>query len=451
MKSYVLFSAVGGHDPIANYHDGAVLHICRTYHPKKVCLFLSKEMAQRSDYDNRYIDSLERLQKYRNFQIEDIDLIRKDELTEVQLFDTFYQEFESIIERLQKENPDCTILLNVSSGTPAMKSAMEIISTLADSDIKAIQVSTPRKRENFKSELPEQYDNDIYWDTNDDNNENYENRCLELQSPNLLAKIKRETIVKLVDAYDYNAALMLAKEIETYLNADAINILQAAVYRSQLNQREYDKIINKFKIDDFMPVKTGDKRAIVEYVLNLQIKQKQGNYADFIRGLTPVIVDVLEQYLLEKCGIDIKKYCERNKRGIYELSEEKMNIDQKGQKVLSILKEANSKTEKIRKVPYSSAHIAPLIAELATDFNLIEDVEKLRNVEKNVRNIAAHEIVSVNDDMILRKTGINSHEIIETLKRVIVKSGFNIKKETWSSYEDMNQIIKKQLFSTVLR
>ena len=27
--SYVLFTPVGGHDPIASFHDGAVLHICR--------------------------------------------------------------------------------------------------------------------------------------------------------------------------------------------------------------------------------------------------------------------------------------------------------------------------------------------------------------------------------------------------------------------------------------
>lgn len=442
MKEYILFSAVGGHDPIANYHDGAILHISRVYKPKKVCLYLSKEMSQRSDYDNRYVNALERLQKKENFQIDDIELIKKEELVEVQLFDTFYREFEAIIEKLQKENPDYTVLLNVSSGTPAMKSAMEIISTLADTDIKAVQVSTPRKSENFKTELPEQYDNDVYWETNEDNNKIYENRCLELKSLNLLAKIKREMVIKLVDSYDYHAALTLAKEIENHINSEAIKMLQAAVYRSQLNQSEYDKL----KVD-FMPVKTGDKRTIVEYVLNLQVKQKQANYADFIRGLTPVIVDILEQCLMEKCGIDIKKYCDRSKNGIYKLSEEKMKADKKGREILAEL--TNALNGDLRGVVYSSAHIAPLIKAFSTDFDLIDNIEKLREVEKNVRNIAAHEIVSVNDDMIRRKTGVDSREIMEILKKVIIKSGFNVKKESWSSYEDMNQIIKKQLLTSI--
>ena len=40
----VLFSPVGGTDPISNQRDGALLHICRHYHPECVMLYLSKEM-----------------------------------------------------------------------------------------------------------------------------------------------------------------------------------------------------------------------------------------------------------------------------------------------------------------------------------------------------------------------------------------------------------------------
>ena len=61
--SYVLFTPVGGHDPIASFHDGAVLHICRVYRPEKVYLYLSHEMLELSRQDDRYRVSLEKLQQ----------------------------------------------------------------------------------------------------------------------------------------------------------------------------------------------------------------------------------------------------------------------------------------------------------------------------------------------------------------------------------------------------
>jgi len=52
MNDYVLFSCVGGHDPVASYADGAILHICRIYKPQKVVLYLSKEMLERTHQPN---------------------------------------------------------------------------------------------------------------------------------------------------------------------------------------------------------------------------------------------------------------------------------------------------------------------------------------------------------------------------------------------------------------
>ena len=55
--SVVLFSPVGGTDPLSNdnYQDGAILHIMRNYHPNKIVLFMSKEIWKNHLEDNRYI------------------------------------------------------------------------------------------------------------------------------------------------------------------------------------------------------------------------------------------------------------------------------------------------------------------------------------------------------------------------------------------------------------
>lgn len=140
--SYVLFTPVGGHDPIASFHDGAVLHICRVYRPEKVYLYLSHEMLERSRQDDRYRLSLEKLQQQLGCKME-IRQIERDELTQVQLFDTFYTDFDQLLREIHNENPGSTLLVNLSSGTPAMKSALNVISVLAQYPMQAVQVSTP--------------------------------------------------------------------------------------------------------------------------------------------------------------------------------------------------------------------------------------------------------------------------------------------------------------------
>ena len=55
MKNYVLFSPVGGTDPITHSRDGALLHICRKYKPIKIVLYMSDEILKNHRSDNRYV------------------------------------------------------------------------------------------------------------------------------------------------------------------------------------------------------------------------------------------------------------------------------------------------------------------------------------------------------------------------------------------------------------
>lgn len=46
MGKRILFSPVGGTDPIKYLHDGSMLHICRHYRPDEVVLYMSKEIME---------------------------------------------------------------------------------------------------------------------------------------------------------------------------------------------------------------------------------------------------------------------------------------------------------------------------------------------------------------------------------------------------------------------
>ena len=145
MGKIILFSPVGGTDPIsvANKKDGSLLHICRWYKPDEVILYMSAEIMENHKKDNRYIYCLEKLSELINKKME-YRFIERPELTEVQDFNFFYNEFREILKQTYKQmNKGDKLLLNVSSGTPAMKSALLGISNLGELPFKAIQVTTP--------------------------------------------------------------------------------------------------------------------------------------------------------------------------------------------------------------------------------------------------------------------------------------------------------------------
>ena len=99
MGKVILFSPVGGTDPISNSngHDGAMIHCCRVYKPDEVYLYMSKYVLDMESEDNRYTYCLaklyESLGKTLNYK-----MIERPDLLEVQEFDFFYDDFKAEIQ-----------------------------------------------------------------------------------------------------------------------------------------------------------------------------------------------------------------------------------------------------------------------------------------------------------------------------------------------------------------
>ena len=145
MNKTILFSPVGGTDPIptTNLKDGSLLHICRVYKPDEVYLYMSKEIYANHLADNRYIYCLDKLyemhEKEYTYNIE-ID----EEMENVQDFNVFYDKFRIILNKITEKMDDTDkLIINVSSGTPAMKSGLLVIKTLGELECEMIQVVTP--------------------------------------------------------------------------------------------------------------------------------------------------------------------------------------------------------------------------------------------------------------------------------------------------------------------
>lgn len=439
MSKKILFSPVGGTDPIKYFSDGSMLHICRHYRPDVVYLYLSHEMMEYHRQDNRYVATIHLLGEYLNHTFE-IRLIEREELVDVQQYDVFYQDFREEIKRIEESMEEGDeLLVNMASGTPAMKSALLVMATLAEYRFRPIQVSTPQKRMNAEHEDRENYDVEMNWELNEDNTEGAENRCEEVKCLNLIRMFKVDTIKKHIMAYDYPAALAVADEIQSDISEEAYRLLQAADARVKLQSKKISKIMEG-RTDEIYPVREGNKQKIFEYALVLQMKIEKQEYADFIRGITPLVVDLLENILKNECGLNPDHYCVAGKGdGVRRWSRQK--LQEAGLlEALDAEYRGNFKEE-----PVYSHHLAALIRQTCKDSVLIQRVEKMLETEQKVRNVAAHEIVSVTDEWFQKATGKTAGVIFSDIKYLVERSGISVKKESWRSYDQMNEKIVSYL------
>lgn len=460
MGRKILFSPVGGTDPMpeSNYKDGSMIHISRVYKPDVVILYLSKEMVEKENSDNRYTYCIEQLAKLQNRKI-DYKIIERPELVNVHDFDYFYGDFRDIVKGLIDEmKEEDELLFNISSGTPAMKSCLLTLNHLWEDSCKSIQVSTPigAMNEHNHSKKTEDYDIRTRWELNEDNDEHFENRCKEIECVSLKRLKNEELIKKLIDEYDYDAAYTLATyEDMKNLSKNYIDYIEVAKYRLLQDFKTVDKIINKAeKISEidkniYNPVKSSDVREYFEYILSLDIKIKKKQYADFIRAISPIIKDMFILIINKHLKINVySELCNYdNKNGKYIWSEKKLK---KHEEILKILQAEYKNNFKYGDL--SADHFKYIILGMVKTKDIKEVVENLRNVEQSVRNIAAHEIVSVNEDFIKDKTktsekpeGYTSRQIIKDIKTALHHAGINISNEDYNSYKQMNEDIKSRI------
>ncbi len=431
MGKTILFSPVGGTDPISmnNYRDGSLLHISRVYKPDEVYLYMSNEILKNHEEDNRYIYCLEKLAEMQERKMA-YHIIEREELKNVQEFDFFYRDFKEIIGSIRNEiSADDCLLINVSSGTPAMKSGLLVLATLGEYPLQMVQVITPMKKMNEHNHNG--YDVELLWELNDDNTEKFENRCVEVTCPSLSVIKQEEVIKKLITEYDYNAAITATKNLPLSTTENYLEVLEAAYSRMQLNFSKMNPLVKKYDIKGF-PVKSTDTQKYFEYILSLEIKRRRGEYGDFIRAISPIILDLFVFILQHECNVNLEDLT-------YSFVDKGMKWDEtklRGTEVKRIL-DARKK-DYIGKPVYSS-QLIDVIRELAnTNIDLVNTVSALRDIEANVRNIAAHQIVSITEDKVKKLTGYATADVVKLLHKACIYAGFKIKEEYWNAYDEMN-------------
>lgn len=450
----VLFSTLGMTDPIKNDFDGPFLHILRHYQPAKAYLFMTKRVCELADQDDRYRIQAHQLCDDLGFACEIFEL-RYEDIDNPQEYDIFYPIFEQELNTIHKTNPGCQVLINLSSGTPQMKSACNLLALTAPFPVIPIQVTTPNESENYGS--PD-YNLDISWANNIDNHQEMgpQNRSKEVKAGNLRYIFLREAAISHIENYDYTAAANVLAMVADFVPSQAMHLLKSAQHRRGM---DLDKAAKEAKLAgyDIFPVKSRDARDLFEYLLLLGIQQRTCLLMDFVRGISPALTRLFEAYLNKKCGRSVRRdYCvqKRSNPGHYIIKRDL--IAAKDPQLLAYCDEYFDPGLRDSS-DLSCAILLPIIEfdcrpqqGKPPNERVVRKAREMRSVEEKIRNPAAHKIVAIDEDYFKRVAGISSRQLLNDMQWMFgltYSSYFQDKQAGWDSYDEMNRQIIYRLKS----
>lgn len=280
----ILISAVGTTDPISNNHDAALLHIARNYRPDKIVLVYSQEMLVKQDLINNVLLSIE---GYNPIIEMDSTILNNDE---VFLFDKMYEVMGLIVQKYT--NDDDEIILNLSSGTPQIISALFALNRINDYNTQAIQVATPKKGANREYKPLTDTEIDALIVENQDNNQDFVDRSIKDKSEKFTQALVKRHLRSLIASFDYQAAeaIINRKEYNKLLSKKRI-----AYIREKLN--DFSRVFkNQSILSDILsfPLDDSQKKAL-NYYLMIDVLKEREHIADVLIKAKSLAEFVIEE------------------------------------------------------------------------------------------------------------------------------------------------------------
>ena len=297
----ILISAVGTTDPISNNRDAALLHIARTHRPEKIVLVYSEEMLIKQDLIEQAIFSIE---DYHPDVTIESTILKNDE---VYLFDKMFEVMGQIVEKYS--GTDHQLILNLSSGTPQIISALFALNRIKDYNTQAIQVATPKRAANRPYvQLSSDEEKNLFAE-NKDNQKDYEDRTIKDEAEKFNQSLIKRHLRNLIASYDYLAAeeLVTKKEYNNLLSKKKLSFLRATlndfvkVFKTQAILKD---------IQDY-PLTDVEKKAL-NYFLMIEVLKERGQVADVLIKYDGALPKLNEEYkdfekILDFIDLEFKK------------------------------------------------------------------------------------------------------------------------------------------------
>ena len=278
----VLISAVGNTDPIRNFHDGGLVHIARKYRPDKIIIVFSEELIRKKDDVEKVIRSID--SKYVPEIVYHEPIILNNE---VHIFDTMFEQFDAIIREYYTKDDE--FILNLSSGTPQIKSALFVLNRLSEINVKAVQVPSPENKSNAGVGHDDSEDIDVLIDTNMDNKQDYVDRTIEDTSDKFKQGLMKKTLRDFIKKYDYKASLELANQLPDFPGLkDCRKKLQDIV--DSLDRQAVPQLLQKKKWSE-------EQKKVLNAYLTIDLQKERGNFSEGLIRIKNLTEFILEDYI----------------------------------------------------------------------------------------------------------------------------------------------------------
>ena len=165
---------------------------------------------------------------------------------------------------------------------------------------------------------------------------------------------------------------------------------------------------------------------------------RRGEYADFVRAITPLGIDLLELVLLQYCDIEIERYYYYDNRNTKKWNRSRLEGTE-------LLRQIQGDNTQFRYGVVYSSQLNNIVQANCGDALMARRIQEFVDVEHSARNIAAHSIVSVTDEWVKAQTGKSVPEIMWLVKDICERVRINVRKENWDSYDRMNERIIEEL------
>ena len=299
----ILFTCAGTSDPVRGNRDGGILHIMRYYHPKRVYLFLSQQIADLEAQDHRFEKTFQHMQEVcaaQGIVYQPSLFMHNSQLCDASKIDLVEKPLLEYFTSVAAENPNCRILLNLSSGTPQMKTLMQFLAVDSPYHVLGVQVDGPQQNKKDQSRTDnETYNVDYELATNFDDEPDClpegerRNRTSEPEMFAIKHQRHRHQLLKLLERQDYDAMLDMSQNLPKQLQT----LLQHLNARNNLQSEEAYKL-SKELTDLGLPLYPAMKsdshyRDLSEYYLLLRNLQLTGRYSEFVLRLNPFLTELL--------------------------------------------------------------------------------------------------------------------------------------------------------------
>jgi len=418
----ILFSPIGLSDPMTDRGDGPMLRIVRIYQPDEVVLFLSPEIARYQALDSRYTKAIELLVEATGQKMPEITIFESKQEA-VHVHDYYIDELELILNGIAKRTKE-TILLNASSGTPAMQQALVALAAFGRMDLKTLQVE-PRPTDLTQKDVA--FDLSQAWDRNPDNHDpknNAVSRILAVPLPNFSDRLQRENIIALIKEYDYAVANRLAQQVSS-ISPDTLEMIAALEARLNLDGESHAQVFNRIGF----PYDPANQLA--EYLYMLEVRLDKEQWADFIRAISPAIQDtfigVLRPFLPES------KYLKQNCDGTFSRKNDRVKI-RSDERLNGVFKKAQKNISNYMLKDLVNEYFDSNVERVVDTKQKLSD---LRELEKASRNQWSHEITKVDKTEMEKKGGLSLEKALAYLFELNdVKPGL---------YDSINELVLSKL------